>query len=77
MKPTTAEWVAKAEGDFRTACREQMVEARYPGMVADAEDAAEAVRTATLVRTAVRVALGIETPQENPHIHLEGQPLSA
>ena len=127
MKPATAEWVAKAEGDFRTARREHLaaelpnydaacfhaqqtaekylkarlveaelvfprihdleallnlalplepdwhdlreavqrltdmaVEVRYPGMVADAEDAAEAECTATRVRLAVRAALGLD-----------------
>ncbi len=126
MKPETAEWVTKAEGDFRTACREQRVvewpnfdaacfhaqqtaekylkarlveaglgfpkihdleallnlalplepgwhdlredlqrltdmavEVRYPGVAADAEDAAEAVRTAARMRAAARAALGL------------------
>ena len=128
MKPATAEWIAKAEGDFRTACREEQaadlpnfdavcfhaqqtaekylkarwveadqdfpkihdldallnlnlplepgwrglhealqrltdlaVEVRHPGLVADAEDPAEAVRTATPVREAVRASLGLPT----------------
>lgn len=130
MKPETAAWVAKAEGDFRTARREAAapdgpnfdaacfhahqcaekylkarlveaglafpkvhdltallrlvltlepswadleeslhlltsmgVEVRYPGMTADADDAAEAIRLAALVRDMARRALGL-TSQE-------------
>jgi HEPN domain-containing protein len=125
MKPETAEWVAKAEGDFRTAQREvqateepnfdavcfhaqqcaekylkarlveagqtfpkihdleallnlalplepsweklrgslqrltdMAVEVRYPGFMADAEDAEEALHTAGRVRAAVLAAPG-------------------
>jgi HEPN domain-containing protein len=127
MKPETAEWVAKAEGDLHTARRElsatdlqnydaacfhaqqcvekylkarlveaglpfpkthdleallnlalpieptweelrttvqvltnMAVEVRYPGMDADAEDAAVAVKAAESVRGSIRVALKIE-----------------
>ena len=127
MKPETTEWVAKAEGDFRTAQRELSapdwpnfdaasfhaqqcaekylkarlveagipfpkvhdlaallrlalplesswailegdldlltsmgVEVRYPGVAADAEDAAEAVCLAARVRETVRQALELE-----------------
>jgi len=126
MKPETAEWVVKAEGDFRTAERELAVtdfpnfdavcfhahqcvekylkarlveagksfpkthdlptllrlvlplepswasfeddltlltsmgvEVRYPGMTADAEDAAEAVKLARRLREAARRSLGL------------------
>jgi len=131
MKPETRQWVGKAEGDYRTACRERDaaedpnydaacfhaqqcaekylkarlveaaatfpkthdleallnltlplepsweelredlqrltnmgVEVRYPGVSADAEDAAEAVETAGVVRTAVREALGVRREPE-------------
>lgn len=40
------------------------VEVRYPGVSADAEDAAEAVETAGVVRTAVREALGLRREPE-------------
>ncbi len=126
MKPETVEWTDKAEGDFRTACRElnaaewpnydaacfhaqqcaekylkarlveaglhfprihdleallnlalplepaweglrvglqqltdMAVEVRYPGMKAEAVDAALAVSVAEQMRTAARVALGV------------------
>ena len=127
MKPETAEWVAKAEGDWHTAQREIQaaeypnydgvcfhaqqcaekylkarlieaaipfpkvhdlgillqliiplepawaemkdaayiltdmgVEVRYPGVSADIEDAQEAVRSAGMVRSAVRRAMGLD-----------------
>ena len=135
MKPETAEWVAKAEGDYATATRERAVvdrpnhdavcfhaqqvaekylkawlieagiafprthdleallgfavapepswgglradvraltslavEERYPGSSADAEDAAEAIRIAGLVRSAVGQALTatVSGPPYNP-----------
>jgi len=126
MKPSTAEWVAKAEGDWRTAGRELRapespnydaacfhsqqcaekylkavlaeagvsfrkthdlgllldlalplepsweelrhplgrlaalgMEARYPGLIADADAAAEAVRTAERLRSVCRPVLGL------------------
>lgn len=127
MKPETAEWVAKAEGDWHTAQREIQateypnydgicfhaqqcvekylkarlieaaipfpkvhdlgvllqlilplepawaemqeavllltdmgVEVRYPGVSADLEDAQEAVRSAGMVRSAARRAMGLD-----------------
>ncbi|MBM4040923.1 MAG: HEPN domain-containing protein [Planctomycetes bacterium] len=134
MKPSTAEWVAKAEGDWRTAGRELRApenpnydaacfhaqqcaekylkavlaeagvsfrkthdlallldlalplqpsweelrdtldrlavlgtEARYPGLIADADAAGEAVRTAQRVRDVSRAALGLgaDAPQQS------------
>ena len=41
------------------------VEVRYPGVAADAEDAAEAVRTADRVRNTVRAALGLVDGQQD------------
>lgn len=42
------------------------IEARYPGLVADAEDVAEALRIARPVRTLVRRSLGLPAEQEEP-----------
>ncbi len=128
MKPITAEWIAKAEGDWLTAQREAQatpepnfdaavfhaqqcaekylkarliegglefpkthdlgailslatplepawealrqwvnaltdmgIEVRYPGVTADADDAAKAVATATEVRELVRGSMGLPT----------------
>lgn len=39
------------------------VEVRYPGLVADAEDAQEALRAARTVRRLVRAALGLRSAE--------------
>jgi HEPN domain-containing protein len=59
MGHETAEWIEKAEGDFRTAEREKN-SAEYPNYDADLEDADEAMRTAKHVRQIVRAALKLE-----------------
>ncbi|MBM4035553.1 MAG: HEPN domain-containing protein [Planctomycetes bacterium] len=132
MKTATTEWVEKAEGDYRTAQREEVaqppnydatafhaqqcvekclkarlieagvsfpkthdlaallvlalpleatwqhllldldglsslgIEVRYPGVKADAKDAAEALRIAGAVRSLVRPALGLPSAEETP-----------
>ena len=58
MKPLAVEWVAKAEGDLRTARREAAAaEVRYPGVDSDAEDAGGALKIALRVRAVVRLSL--------------------
>ncbi len=52
MKPMTAEWVAKAEGDFA-------VTFRYPGESADKESALDAQRRCRRFRNTARKALGL------------------
>ena len=54
MKPITAEWVAKAEGDFAMSFR-------YPGESADAESALDAQRRCRGFRNAARNALELKT----------------
>jgi hypothetical protein len=53
MKPLTAEWVDKAEGDFAIAFR-------YPSESADREMAEDAKRRCGRFRQAARKALGLE-----------------
>ncbi len=53
MKPITAEWVSKAEGDFA-------VSFRYPGESADKESAMDSRRRCRRFRLAAREVLGLK-----------------
>jgi HEPN domain-containing protein len=55
MKPLTAEWVAKAEGDFATACREAAVAdgPNWDAVCFHAEQCAEKYLKARLVEAGV------------------------
>jgi hypothetical protein len=59
MKPLTAEWVDKAEGDL-AFLSEFAVSFRYPGESADRESALDARRRCRTFRRAARTALGLE-----------------
>lgn len=61
MKPETAEWIDKAEGDLKVARREmQTVDAVFNAVCFLAQQAAEnAMKTAEEVRTVVRAKLGL------------------
>jgi hypothetical protein len=63
MRPITAEWVDKAEGDFATVeyLSEFAVSFRYPGESADRESALDARRRCRIFRRAALVALGLPT----------------
>ena len=54
MKPTTAEWIAKAEADFAVAFR-------YPGESADKTFAVEAKRLCSFFRKTARRSLRLKT----------------
>lgn len=56
MQPLTAEWIAKAEGDWKS------VDYRYPGILAGKDDARQAVTICRTLREKVRVSLGLPIP---------------